>query len=237
MLKLELDPFDQGDTISIAIDSHLVETVVNADKQVYFSLTSDWKIAGDLNPKHKNPLRSGPFKEAFNHRMVFVYGTSGTAKENQWAYNKARHDAEVWYYRGNGSVDIIPDREFEAARYPDRGVILFGNATTNTAWNKLLKDCPIQVTRERITLGADTFSGSDLAAYFLWPRADSNIASVAVITGTGLAGLQATDANQYFAAGSGFPDYMIFTAEMLKSGARGLKAAGFYDNEWRLPGN
>jgi hypothetical protein len=166
--------------------------------------------------------------------MVFVYGTSGDADENRWAFNKARYDAEVWYYRGNGAVDIIADKEFAMERFKDRGVVLYGNSETNSAWPGLLKGCPLNVTRDRITAGSETFAGKDLATYFAWPRPDSDIAMIAVISGTGLAGMHAADANQYFAAGSGFPDYMIFSADMLKVGSRSIRAAGFYDNQWRL---
>ncbi len=35
---------------------------------------------------------------------------------------KARYDAEVWYYRGNGAVDIIADKDFNPAAYANRGV-------------------------------------------------------------------------------------------------------------------
>ena len=156
--------------------------------------------------------------------MVFVYGTAGNANEDRWAYNKARYDAEVWYYRANGSADIIPDHDFDPGKFPDRGVILYGNAATNSAWSKLLSKCPIQVTRDRITFGSHVFNGEDLATYFVWPRHDSNIASVAVIAGTGMQGMKAAEANQYFAAGSGFPDYIIFSTEMLRSGAAGIKS-------------
>jgi hypothetical protein len=44
--------------------------------------------------------------------------------------------------------------------------------------------------------------------------------------------MQATEANQYFAAGSGFPDYLIFTTDLLKDGAKAVKLAGFYNNDW-----
>ncbi|MEX2232523.1 MAG: alpha/beta hydrolase, partial [Cyclobacteriaceae bacterium] len=234
MLKLELQPFDQGDTIIISVDSVNIHYVINDDREVYLSNSAPWKVDKKPDPRHKNGQRSGTFKEAFNHNMIFVYGTAGNEKEDQWAYNKARYDAEVWYYRANGAVDIIADNAFDPAMYKDRSIILYGNSTTNSAWNKLLKSCPIQVTRDRITAGSRIFEGNDLAAYFTWPRDDSNTASIAVIAGTGLPGLQATDANQYFAAGSGFPDYMIFSLEMLRSGAEGIKAAGFFDNEWRI---
>jgi len=38
----------------------------------------------------KGPQRYGTFKDAFNNRMIFVYGTSGTKEENEWSFNKAR---------------------------------------------------------------------------------------------------------------------------------------------------
>jgi len=57
---------------------------------------------------------------------------------------------------------------------------------------------------------------------------------VAVIGGTGLQGMKATEANQYFAAGSGFPDFMLFTPEMFRDGAKGVRVAGFYGNDWTV---
>ena len=76
--------------------------------------------------------------------MVFVYGTKGNAAENKWSFDKARYDAETWYYRGNGAVDIIADKEYSADKYAGRNVIIYGNANTNSIYNSLLGDCPIQ---------------------------------------------------------------------------------------------
>ncbi|HEU5146947.1 MAG TPA: prolyl oligopeptidase family serine peptidase, partial [Chryseosolibacter sp.] len=235
MLRLELDGFAPGQTVDLSIDSmELAHRVAESKEEVYLLRDKEWKVVNAVSAKNKNPNRYGTFKDAFNHKMVFVYATGGNNAEDRWAFNKARFDAEMWYYRGNGAVEIVPDTQFNPAKYADRGVILYGNASTNKVWNTLLADCPIQVTRERITVGAQTFEGNDLAAYFVWPRKDSDIASIAVVTGTGLPGLNATEPNQYFAGGSGFPDYVIFSREMLRSGAEGVKAAGFFTNEWTL---
>ena len=235
LLKLDLTDFQEGSELNITIDSASLKHLVKGNRELYLLRKNNgWDMGQEPDAAAKNPGRSGTLKEAFNHRMVFVYGTAGNSAEDNWSLNKARYDAEVWYYRGNGAVDIVADNAFDPARYRDRGVILYGNPATNSAWNKLLADCPIKVTRESISVGNETFKGNDLAAYFTWPRHDSRFASVAVVTGTGMAGLSAADANQYFAAGSGFPDYMIFSAEMLKSGADGIKATGFFDNMWRL---
>lgn len=235
MLKLNVDFASPGVSITLTLDSVTLKTTVNAEKEVWLRRTgSSWAFTSKVSPKHKNPTRNGLFKEAFNHRMVFVYGTRGTVEENRWAYNKARYDAEVWYYRGNGAIDIIADKDFTPEKYKDRGVVIFGNSKTNSAWSKLLKTCPINVTSDKITLDKHVFIGKNLATYFTWPRPDSDIAMVAVVSGTGLEGMKATDPNQYFAAASGFPDFLVFTSKMLSSGAAGLKAAGFFDNEWKV---
>lgn len=234
-LRLDLtDLAKAGRTITVTLDSSKVE-VAGDSREIYLARTNNgWAIASAPGVAEKNDRRGGTLKEAFNHRMVFVYGTAGNAEEDRWAYNKARYDAEVWYYRGNGAVDVIPDHQFTSAKYPDRGVILYGNSATNSAWSKLLSSCPIVVTRDRVTIGSTVYQGTDLGGYFVWPRPDSETASVGVITGTGLPGLQAAEANQYFAGGSGFPDYLFFSVDMLRQGAAGLKAAGFYDNKWRI---
>lgn len=232
MLKLDLDVLGGGATVTL--DGDALEVAGPASGAYFVRKDGAWQTATKPGPGQKNEKRAGTFKEAFNHNMVIVYGTRGNAEENKWSFNKARYDAEVWYYRGNGSIEIVPDHDFRPEHYADRGVILYGNADTNSAWTSLLANSPIQVSRDAIRAGDETFRGNDLAAYFTWPRSDSGVTSVAVISGTGLPGLRAADANQYFAAGSGFPDYMIFSREMLRSGAAGIKATGFYNNQWEI---
>ena len=46
--------------------------------------------------------------------------------------------------------------------------------------------------------------------------------------------MRSAEANQYYAGGSGFPDFMIFSLDMLKYGEKGLKVAGYFNNNWEL---
>lgn len=236
LLSIDLGDFGPGESVTIQLDSlnAITHKVSGHTDKLYLARKDGWEVSSQPTADQKNPRRNGTFKEPFTNRMVFVYGTLGTADENNWAYNKARYDAETWYYRGNGAVDIIPDKEFTANQYANRGVVLYGNATTNRAWSKLLTNCPIQASRGVLTVGSERYTGDSIGAYFVWPRPDSPTASVAVITGTGLPGLKATDANQYFAGGSGFPDFMVFDLTMLRDGVKGIKKAGFFDNNWSL---
>jgi dienelactone hydrolase len=191
-------------------------------------------LTGKFSPDMKGPARNGPFKDAFRHRMIFVYGTKGTAEENAWALAKARFDAETFWYRGNGSVDVMPDTAFDAQKEPDRGVVLYGNADSNGAWPALLSNSPVQVRRNQVKIGERALSGNDLACLFLRPRPGSATACVAVVSGTDLAGMKLTDRLNYFLSGVEYPDCTVIGPEMLREGVKGVRAAGFFGNDWSV---
>ena len=208
---------------------------IGSGKKAILALENDkWLLKNEINPKDKYSGRYGGFKNAYTNNVVFVYSTKGTAKENEWYQNKARFDAETFYYRGNGSIDVIPDTEYSVAQYADRNVVIYGNKDNNSAWSLLLKNSPIQVSKGLITAGGRTFKGDDLGTYFVFPHPNSNTASVGVVAGTGDAGMRATSPNNYISGITGFPDLMIYRADMLKDGLAGMEAAGFFDNDWSL---
>ena len=236
-LSIDIAHVPAGDPLKVDIDGQELENVGSpaGTHRVWLSREGDqWSISGQPSPRQKGPRRMGPFKEAFRNRMVFVYGTAGNAEENAWALAKARFDAETFWYRGNGSVDIVADNDFTLDAFADRGVILIGNADTNSAWSSLLADAPISVNRNGITFGDEKIEGNDLQCLFVYPRADSDVASVAVVSGTGLPGLRATDRIPYFVSGIAYPDYTIMRADVLLKRSEGVVKAGFFDNDWKI---
>jgi poly(3-hydroxybutyrate) depolymerase len=182
----------------------------------------------------KNPRRSGPFKLAFGNRMVLVYGTKGTAQENTWAQNKARFDAQTFWYRGNGSPEVLPDTDYDARAMHGRSVILYGNADTNGLWRSLLADSPIVVRRDSVTVNGKSVASAELACLFLRPKPGSETALVGVVGGTGVIGLRLTDRLPYFVSGVAYPDWTVFSPAVLRDGIGGVIGAGFFGNDWRV---
>jgi len=237
VLKIKLNEFGSNSTVGITLDSlNTIEyNIAGGNDSIFLERKKEqWTIVGEPDQYNKGPQRYGTFKEPFNHRMIFVYGTKGNAAENKWSFDKARYDAETWYYRGNGAVDMIADKEYSQEKYPGRNVIIYGNANTNRVYSSLMADCPIRVERNKIIAGKEVIEGDDLGAYLVWPMKGSTLNSVGVISGTGLKGMSAANANQYFAGASGFPDFMVFRLDMLQSGVNEIKLAGFFDNSWKL---
>lgn len=219
-LRIELD----GDTIA--------ELPFPPQGLVWLERDASWRAIGQPSERDKGPHRYGPFKEAFDHGVVFVYGTRGNEAENAWALAKARFDAETFYYRGNGAIEVVADVAFRGQ--VARNVILYGNADTNGAWDSLLADSPLQVRRGSLQLGERTFDGDDLACLFLRPRPGTADASVGVVTGTGLPGMRLTDRMPYLVSGVAYPDCTIMRTEVLQKGVGGVVAAGFFGIDWTV---
>ena len=228
-------PAAAGAAIRVELDGARLDVPQSGDGRLHLAHdASGWKTADTPDARFKGPARSGGFKDAFRHRVVLVYGTGGTPEERARAFNKARFDAEAFWYRGNGSVDVVSDKAFDPAQDRDRNVVLYGNADTNALWARLLGGGPIDVRSARVRIGDREFQGTDLGIYFVRPREGSAIASVGAVAWTGAAGWSAVQPVQYFVSGAGFPDVMLLSADALKVGTAGVRAIGWFGNDWSV---
>jgi Prolyl oligopeptidase family len=234
-LQFDLTPLKPGDPVHVELEGRKVAEIAwPGDKpRIWLERQGDkWVVGREPSPALKGPHRCGPFKEAFRNRVVFVYGTRGNAQENAWAYAKARYDAETFWYRGNASVDLVADVDFDPDKEPDRNVIVYGNAQSHGHWNALLKDSPVQVKRGEVHVGERRAQGEDLACLFVRPRPGSARALVGVVSGTGLPGMRVTERMPIFMSGVGYPDLLLLDAGVLTQGSASLRAAGFFGLDW-----
>jgi poly(3-hydroxybutyrate) depolymerase len=229
-LSLDLGHLPPNKPLQVRLDGQGLEAVPwpTGESRIWFARTGEtWAPAARPPASVKGPNRAGPFKEAFRNRMAFVYGTHGNAAENAWALAKARFDAEQFWYRGNGSVDVMSDSAFQPAREPERNVILYGHSEMNTAWSPLLAAAPVQVRRGAISVGAREEKAGDLGCLLVYPRPENRLAMVAAVAGTGLHGMRLTDRQPYFMSGVGYPDWTVLDPA-------GVRGAGFFGNDWAV---
>lgn len=228
-LSLDLAPFAPGKPLTVELDGQAVADIPwPAEGRVWLARGGEkWAAVPKPAADGKGPHRAGPFKDAFRNRMIFVYGTGGTPAEAGWARAKARFDAETFWYRGNGSVDVVADTAFDPKKDPDRNVILYGHGGMNRAWKPLLGASPVRVAAGSVRAGDRDVTGDDLGVLLVRPRPGSDTAMVAAVAGTGPAGLRATDRLPAFTSGVAYPDWTIFDP-------KGVRAAGFFGNDWGL---
>ncbi len=234
LLRLDTDVLSGTGPVQVYLD----DTELEIDSPPPFlwlsSQSGNWKQTDVPDPGHKGPHRYGPLKDAFRNHFIMVVGTQGTDSENQWAWQKARFDAETFWYQGNGSVRILKDTAFNPEDFPTENIILYGNSETNAAWNSLLSGCPVDVRQSQIRIGRKKLKGTDLAVLFAYPRDRSNDALVAVVGGTGLTGMRLTDLRSYLYAGTAYPDLVVMDPRILNGDAEGVLGAGYFGPDWRI---
>jgi len=227
---------DLKKTISIEIDGQKMNVEpesIEADMIILQKENGTWIKADKLNKEHKNYFRYGSLKSMINHNVVFIYGTKGSAEENEWAFNKARFDAEQFWYQGNGSITVISD-DYYSVNMAECNYVLYGNAETNSAWNKLLSGSPVQVTSGKVKIGEKEYKGTDIACLFVRPIKGALDKVVGVVAGTGITGMKLNDRRSYMLSGYSFPDVTLYNSESMTKGFEGVLAAGFFGLDWSV---
>lgn len=236
-LALRVGHLPAGEPVTVDLDDQPIPDIpwpASGDKVWLHRAGEKWSAGGPASPDDKGPHRYGPFKDAFRHRVMLVYGTRGTEAENDWSLSKARYDAEMFWYRGNASVDVVADADFDPLHEPDRSVIVYGNSDSNSAWRQLLSDSPVVLRRGKVGVGPRELAGEDLACLLVRPRPGSARASVGVVGGTGLPGMRLTDRLPYFVSGVAYPDCIVLGTDVLQRGAAGVRLAGFFGLDWNI---
>lgn len=222
------------------------ERLPDASSRHVARLDGAWRAVAegaDEEAGEKTPELSGPFKRAFDRRFVFVVGTAGTREETELLLSRARGDLQQWWYRGNGSCEILSDAQLlaDAALHAGRNIILYGNADTNSAWERLLADSPLVARRGLVRLGEREWRGDALGAVFVrrasfGPKGAEQPCLVGVFADSGRAGAFAGFNLTPFTSGAGYPDYAVWGGELHAKGDGGVLAAGWFDARWRLDG-
>jgi poly(3-hydroxybutyrate) depolymerase len=235
-LGLALDLDGDANEITVTLDgTKLTAPEPEGGGRLWFARDGEtWTLAGPPSPAEKSPERGGLFKEAFRNRMILVAGTAGDDATDELLLSKARFDALTFWYRGNGAIEVTTDVAFDAKADPDRNVILYGNAETNSAWPALLGSCPVVVRQGSVKVGDREIAGGDLAVLFTYPRAGSDRAAVGVVAGTGPAGIRLSERLPYFVSGVAYPDLTVLAARTLVEGLAGVRLTGFFGNDWSV---
>jgi pimeloyl-ACP methyl ester carboxylesterase len=218
------------DSLHVQLDGDMLHVTVPTDGRLWLGRDMEWKMISRPSPAHKGPHRGGSFREAFAHKTQLVYATGGTSEENAWALAKARYDAEILWYRGNASVDVLPDTLFAPDAEPERCVVLYGNADTHAHWEALWKG-PVQVRRDELRLSERELRGDGLGILAVYPRPGSERACVGIVAATGLPGARLMNRRPYLSLGVSYPDLTVFA---VADSAVIVRGAGFFGNDWSV---
>ncbi|MCB9207660.1 MAG: hypothetical protein H6611_10210, partial [Ignavibacteriales bacterium] len=224
----------KNSNVSFIINQTKVDGNTSGDRLYLVNNGKTWKLEKSINLSEKNPKRYGSFKDLFRDNLVLVYGTNGTEKENEQILAKLRYDSEMFWYVGNGSFEIISDKEFNPERYSKNNILLYGNIEQNNGYKTLLKNSPIIIDDNKIEIENKKIEGDNLACYFVYPKHGNNNNLIGVIAGTGNYGMKLTYMRPFLKPGASFPDLTVFNTEILEKKEKGISAAGFFGLDWSV---
>src|SRR5690606_41455376 len=118
----------------------------------------------------------------------------------------------------NESIPVIIYIDFHPVDYPDRNVIIVGKKDNNAAWDSLLAVCHIQISDGQARIGEVAVSGDQWGTYFIYPRPDSEVASVGVVSSTGKPGMKAAFDDAYLENDTTLPYLLLYDEEVLTRG-------------------
>ena len=224
----------EGSNFSLLVNDQKVEGKTFGPK-IYLTVENEkWDIINNINKNEKHPGRYGSFKDLFRDSLTIVYGTQGSEEEKDLLLAKVRYDSEMFWYVGNGALEIISDRDFDHSKYKNCNILLYGTEDQNSAFDKLLKDSPISVSNKRFSINENSLAGDDLACYLVYPKKGTDNNLVGVIAGTGIEGMKLTYMRPFLKPGASFPDVTVFNSDILESDNSGIKAVGLYGLDWSV---
>jgi hypothetical protein len=192
-----------------------------------------WRQVDEPRPDR----RVGPIKAAFFRPFVLVYGTGGTMQQTLDMRRLAVLDAQHWYLRADGFAPVLPDTAVTDSLAAAANLVLYATPGTNRLLERIAPRLPIHVDREGVLIGEARVTGSPLAVRFACPSppAVSGNGLVEIVAGTDMEGLVLATVSNPCGSGTGLPDFVVYDASVRTLGWAGLRAAGYWEPEGRLP--
>lgn len=180
----------------------------------------------------KTPSLQGAFSQAFHTPFLFVVPSAGDPAEIADCVARARLDASIWWYRGNGRAPVVADADVTEKHWKDFNLVLLGSADSNACWKKIADRLPFRAAPGAITIRGDVLKG-DLALAAVYPNPDAPGKLVAVIGASGPAGRRAWNAFTWWHPDTGAPDVACWGADVHGAWTDAIRAIGYFGADWK----
>lgn len=233
LLQIKMRPLLGKSTFKVTLDGQEIGLDGITEEGAVLSKTGGkWDILPPSKPV-KTIADEGGIKACFGREVTGVYGTGGKGQLKDWAYQKARYDAETWWYRGNAALDLSSDTQYDWQN-SEGNVVLYGNPSTNSTLKSLL-DSRVLMGSSPFTEKGDleidehSFAGDHGV---IWSGSLVGHRRLGLVGGTSATGLRAIERVPLFLSGAHIPELFVNSTEMYLKGSKGVVAAGFYGPDW-----
>ncbi len=178
----------------------------------------------------------GPIDDAFMDSFIFVRptGEALNKKVGMWALSELDRAIVEWRKVFRGDARVKDDIAITPDDAKNANLVFWGDPGSNKALAKLLPMLPIQWTKDKLTMGAQSANAADHAPIFIYPNPDAPGRYIVINTGfTFRQGATTSNSLQT----PKLPDWALIdlnTPPDIKWPGK-VEAAGFFDEHWQWP--
>lgn len=206
-----------------------------SDENGIFKISSRTDLQ-NLKSINKNFI-NGPMKRVYMKPFVIVIGSNTDEKTYNSYIQAARQEALWWWYIANGNADIITDKQATEGNLGDKNLILIGTCEDNSLIADKIKNTPFTISNDRIELDGKMVANGEYSLKFVYPDINNPDRLILFSTGTSSKYAILSEAYSPYSVFSALPDYMVFDENTREHGFAGVKAAGYFDMNWRFDEN
>jgi predicted esterase len=227
------DNFISPGVVNLIINGQRITFEYREPCELSFKRNGDGFFWATRDHSEKSAGRYGPIKKAYFEPFVLVYGTTGDSVSTENNLHQARLQSYTWWYRANGFVEILPDTEITKKIIKNYNLVLFGNPVTNSILKWISYRLPLHIEEGRVIVDRDTIRG-DICLVEIYPNPLNPEKFVLLYSATTKPAEKLIGLFSTLYAGAGLPDFLIYDKSALKYGWGGVKAAGFFDKNWKF---
>jgi Prolyl oligopeptidase family len=189
---------------------------------------------GKLRKRHG---LQGPIDDAFMDRFVMVRpsGTALNEKVGHWADAELRHAVDHWRRQFRGEAPVKDDKDITEADVAASNLILWGDPGSNSVLAKISAKLPVTWDKDAIRLAGDSFAAANHVPVMIYPNPLNPKRYVVINSGFTFREYDyLNNARQV----PKLPDFAVVDIDVPVSARApgGIVAAGFFTEEWGLPG-
>jgi dienelactone hydrolase len=235
--------FERSNATKVVLDG---QTLNWAGRYVKDARTGKWRgirSIGELRTDVKRPGLQGPIDDAFMSRFLFVRPTGTPLNPAIGAWTKAEMEKSIRLWRTFYRGDVMVVDDTEALRRPELigplssyNIIVWGDPQSNAVLKSWMGKLPVQWAADGIKFGGKTYPADKYAPVLIYPKPQGGNRYVVLNSGFTFQEFTAASNAQHTPK---LPDWAIVDITMgpdLRAPGK-VAAAGFFDEEWKIPAN
>lgn len=195
------------------------------------------KAFPDNNEVHKRHDLQGPIDDAFMQSFVCLEPTGEPWSDslNDWSKWTLKRFSTEWNKWHRGDLPTVRDTDLSKAMIASQNLILFGDPGSNKVIARIVKDLPLEWTRDSITFAGVNYATDDHSIAMIFPNPLNRKRYVVINSGH-------TFRERDFKASNSWLFPRLGDAAVLKFAGKGetgftetVQHAIIFDSDWRVP--